>query len=99
MCAHHACRQATPHAATESVADLTVVLMLALVRDLVECDRGVRDGRFDELRGALERQVELTSAHARFVPHAFLEMLNRPSIADVRLGDHVQAEAQRPARA
>ena len=48
---------------------------------------------FDELRGALERQVELTSAHARFVPHSFLEMMNRPSIADVKLGDHVQAEA------
>ncbi|MEQ1909711.1 MAG: AAA family ATPase, partial [Vicinamibacterales bacterium] len=48
---------------------------------------------FDKLRAALERQVELTSAHARFVPHTFLEMLGRPSIADVRLGDHVRGEA------
>jgi len=48
---------------------------------------------FDRLRGALERQVELTSAHARFVPHSFLEMLGRPSIADVRLGDHVRGAA------
>ena len=47
----------------------------------------------DELRGALERQVDLTSAHARFVPHSFLEMMNRPSITDVKLGDHVEAEA------
>jgi class 3 adenylate cyclase len=48
---------------------------------------------FDKLRGALERQVELTSAHARFVPHTFLEMLGRHSIVDVRLGDHVRGEA------
>ena len=47
----------------------------------------------DELRDALERQVDLTSAHARFVPHSFLEMMNRPSITDVKLGDHVEAEA------
>jgi predicted ATPase/class 3 adenylate cyclase len=48
---------------------------------------------YDDLRGSLERQVELTSAHARFVPHHFLETIGRPSITDVRLGDHVQAEA------
>ncbi|MEM7190987.1 MAG: adenylate/guanylate cyclase domain-containing protein, partial [Pseudomonadota bacterium] len=47
----------------------------------------------DDLRSSLERQVELTSAHARFVPHSFLEKMERPSIADVRLGDHVQSEA------
>lgn len=47
----------------------------------------------EELQGALERQVELTSAHARFVPHSFLEMMNRRSIADVKLGDHVEADA------
>ncbi len=47
----------------------------------------------DDLRDALERQVDLTSAHARFVPHSFLEMMNRPSITDVKLGDHVEAEA------
>lgn len=48
---------------------------------------------FTDLREALERQVELTSAHARFVPHSFLQMLDRPSIADIRLGDYIQAEA------
>lgn len=48
---------------------------------------------YDELRTSLERQVELTSAHARFVPHHFLETIGRPSITDVKLGDHVQAEA------
>ena len=48
---------------------------------------------FDDLRTALDRQVELTDAHARFVPHSFLQTLNRPSIDQIRLGDHVQAEA------
>ena len=48
---------------------------------------------YDTLRGSLERQTELTSAHARFVPHQFLETLGRPSICDVRVGDHVQAKA------
>ncbi|MEM7059226.1 MAG: AAA family ATPase [Pseudomonadota bacterium] len=48
---------------------------------------------FDELRGALNRQVELTSAHARFVPHSFLQVLNRPSIDQIELGDHVLSEA------
>lgn len=47
----------------------------------------------DRLRAALERQVDLTSAHARFVPENFLEMLKRPSIIDVRLGDHLRGEA------
>ena len=45
------------------------------------------------LRAALDDQVELTSAHARFVPHAFLEVIGRPSIAQVRLGDHQQRPA------
>ena len=45
------------------------------------------------LRVSLDSQVELTSAHARFVPHAFLEVIGRPSIADVRLGDHRRREA------
>lgn len=48
----------TPHAATDSVADLTVGLMLALVRELLDSDRGVRNGRFDELRGS-QRVSEL----------------------------------------
>ncbi len=47
----------------------------------------------EDLRGALERQVDLTSAHARFVPHTFLEMLDRDSITDVRLGDHLRDRA------
>ena len=45
------------------------------------------------LQSLLERQVDMTSAHARFVPHTFLQMLDRPSILDVRLGDHVRANS------
>ncbi|MEM9140783.1 MAG: adenylate/guanylate cyclase domain-containing protein, partial [Pseudomonadota bacterium] len=44
-------------------------------------------------RSALRRQVELTSAHARFVPRSFLQVLDRPSIDQIELGDHVLSEA------
>ncbi|WP_309665613.1 AAA family ATPase [Tabrizicola sp.] len=51
----------------------------------------LENGRLlEQLQGALERQADLTSAHARFVPHSFLEMLGRSSILDVRLGDYVR---------
>nr|AAK56849.1 putative adenylate cyclase CyaA [Thiocapsa roseopersicina] len=48
---------------------------------------------YDSLRSSLERQAELTFAHARFVPHQFLETLGRPSIGDIKLGDHVLTKA------
>jgi predicted ATPase/class 3 adenylate cyclase/tRNA A-37 threonylcarbamoyl transferase component Bud32 len=48
---------------------------------------------YDDLRHALEQQVELTSAHARFVPHQFLETLGRRNIVEVALGDHALIEA------
>jgi len=52
----------TPHAATDSVADLTVALMLALLRELFAGDAAVRDGRFDAVRKAqrLRELRELT---------------------------------------
>lgn len=40
----------TPAAATESVADLTVALMLDALRSVARCDREVRDGRFEAAR-------------------------------------------------
>jgi phosphoglycerate dehydrogenase-like enzyme len=43
----------TPHAATDSVADLTLGLMLALLRDLPRCDRTVREGAWRNTRDAL----------------------------------------------
>lgn len=38
------------------------------------------------------QQVELNRAYGRFVPHQFLRFLEKKSIIDVRLGDHVQTE-------
>lgn len=36
--------------------------------------------------------TETESAYGRFVPQQFLELLGRPSIVDVELGDHVEKE-------
>lgn len=48
----------TPAAATEAVADLTVGLMLAVLRGVVECDRLVRADEFGRARAqALSREV------------------------------------------
>ena len=41
------------------------------------------------------KDSELTpteKAYGRFVPHQFLQLLGRPSIVDVALGDHVEQE-------
>ncbi|MFT5353040.1 MAG: putative ATPase/class 3 adenylate cyclase/tRNA A-37 threonylcarbamoyl transferase component Bud32 [Polyangiales bacterium] len=47
---------------------------------------------FSNLEESLEAQVRLTTAHSRFVPHQFLQALERDQIVDVRLGDHVEKE-------
>ncbi|MCA9638949.1 MAG: GAF domain-containing protein, partial [Myxococcales bacterium] len=47
---------------------------------------------YGNLREALDRQVALTRAHHRFVPHQFLETLDRAGIEDVALGDSVHRE-------
>ncbi len=48
----------TPAAATAAVADLTVGLLLAVLRGLVESDRAVRAGEFERARAqALSREV------------------------------------------
>lgn len=36
--------------------------------------------------------ADAEEAYGRFVPHQFLELLGRPSIVDVQLGDHVEKE-------
>lgn len=41
---------------------------------------------------ALEEQQQLTEAYRRFVPAQFLTLLEKPSILEVNLGDHVQRE-------
>ncbi|MEM6954326.1 MAG: AAA family ATPase [Myxococcota bacterium] len=47
---------------------------------------------YTNLERSLEAQVKLTTAHARFVPHQFLQALERDRITDVALGDHVEKE-------
>jgi class 3 adenylate cyclase len=47
---------------------------------------------YGRLERSLQEQVELAGAHARFVPHQFLNILNRPRITDVRLGDATRKE-------
>lgn len=37
-------------------------------------------------------QVELTRAASRFVPHEFLTLLNKESLVEIKLGDHVQMD-------
>jgi class 3 adenylate cyclase len=43
-----------------------------------------------EIRMHLEEKTELLNACDRFVPHEFLDLLERRSIKDIRMGDHVR---------
>jgi predicted ATPase/class 3 adenylate cyclase len=47
---------------------------------------------YRNLTMALERQVELTNAYGRFTPRAFLDLLGKESIMQVRVGDHRQGD-------
>lgn len=47
---------------------------------------------YGNLQAALDTQVELTRAYSRFTPRAFLDILRRDSILDVRLGDYHHGE-------
>ena len=49
----------TPAACTHAVADLTVGLILAVQREIVRCDAGVRDGQFKTLRAGMPKSCEL----------------------------------------
>jgi len=46
----------------------------------------------ETIQNYAERLENLLSAYSRFVPKHFLRFLNKESITDVRLGDHVQQE-------
>lgn len=50
----------------------------------------------DNLSLSLEEHAKyletLLHAYGRFVPHSFLELLNKDSIIDLKLGDHIQQE-------
>ncbi len=45
---------------------------------------------FEEERLAKLEQAALTQAYQRFVPHEFISFLNKRSITEVDLGDHIQ---------
>ncbi|MDY7012364.1 MAG: adenylate/guanylate cyclase domain-containing protein [Cyanobacteriota bacterium] len=45
-----------------------------------------------DLQLALDKQVEIAEATARFVPHQFLQLLDKESIVDVTLGESVEQE-------
>jgi class 3 adenylate cyclase/HAMP domain-containing protein len=51
---------------------------------------------FESMRGAVRRTIvdlkQTNLSIERFVPHAFLEVLGKPSIVDVELGDNVRRE-------
>jgi class 3 adenylate cyclase len=47
---------------------------------------------FEEERRSKLRQIRLTEAYGRFVPHEFLDNLGKTSIIDIQLGDHVRME-------
>jgi adenylate cyclase len=47
---------------------------------------------FEEERQAKLAQAALTRAYQRFVPQDFISFLQRASITEVKLGDHVQAD-------
>lgn len=45
-----------------------------------------------DLQQAHEQLYNTNQGYARFVPHEFLQFLNKDSVVDVQLGDHVQKE-------
>ncbi|MBD2576835.1 adenylate/guanylate cyclase domain-containing protein [Oscillatoria sp. FACHB-1406] len=45
-----------------------------------------------DLEAALDAQVQLTEATARFVPYQFLQLLDKESIVDIELGETVEQE-------
>ncbi|MCB1141363.1 MAG: bacteriohemerythrin [Leptospiraceae bacterium] len=47
---------------------------------------------YKNLQESLNHQVQLTNAYSRFVPKEFLDLLEKSSILDIRLGDQVQKD-------
>ena len=47
---------------------------------------------YQDLELSLERQVELTQSYSRFVPPEYLKFLNKKSITELNLGDHISKE-------
>jgi class 3 adenylate cyclase len=58
-----------------------------MLRNVDHLEKGFEEERLGKLR-----QIELTQAYGRFVPHEFLDNLGKTSIVDIRLGDHVRTQ-------
>lgn len=58
-----------------------------MLRNVDHLEKGFEEERLGKLR-----QIELTQAYGRFVPHEFLDNLGKRSIVDIRLGDHVRTQ-------
>lgn len=71
--------------------DQTQSLPVARSDELGELARSF-DSMSKQLKQSFETLEELNTAYSRFVPHQFLQFLNKKSIVDVRLGDQVQKE-------
>ncbi|MCK5877947.1 MAG: response regulator, partial [Candidatus Marithrix sp.] len=80
------------------------ILMLTAKNQISDLVTGLRAGANDYLtkpvaKNELLARVKmhlhlhnLNAAYSRFVPHEFLKFLNKESIVDIRLGDHVEQE-------
>ena len=64
-----------------------IAINQAMLRNVDHLEKG-----FEEERHAKLKQIELTRSYERFVPHQFLDNLQKSSILDIRLGDHVHTE-------
>lgn len=63
------------------------VIRLLSAQAAISLENATLYARMEE---SLQAQVELTTAHSRFVPHQFLQALERQTITDVKLGDHAE---------
>jgi two-component system, sensor histidine kinase LadS len=69
------------------------LLSLALADRITLLRREREEARIESIRSqqvALNLQEKLTAAYQKFVPQEFLEQLEKKSILDVKLGDHVE---------
>jgi PAS domain S-box-containing protein len=61
--------------------------LLSAIHDITE-----RKQAAEALQAAVEELSRINQASSRFVPSAFLDFLQKKSIVDIRLGDHVSKE-------